>query len=68
MAAQTSVTVKEDEIKEMIKTTIQDAIKEEFFKIRLDLTPEVSEKEMADIEKMYKKPEKNSVCSEWIDA
>lgn len=39
----------------------------EFFKIRLDLTPEVSDKEMAEIEKKYKKPDKNIVCSEEIE-
>jgi len=52
------------EIKEIIKTTIKDTIKEEFFKIRLELTPLVSDEEMSDIEKRYKKPDKEIVRSE----
>ncbi|HRR97040.1 MAG TPA: hypothetical protein P5150_09975 [Candidatus Ratteibacteria bacterium] len=56
-----------ENLKEVIRKTIKETIKEEFFKIRLDLTPEVSDKEMAEIEKKYKEPDKKMVYSEWLD-
>lgn len=59
--------IAKEEIKEIIKSTIRNTITEEFFKIRLELTPEVSDKEMAEIEKKYKKPDKNIVRSEEIE-
>lgn len=66
MATQKSM-VTTEEIKDVIKKTIKDVIKEEFFKIRLDLTLEVSDKEMAEIEEKYKKPDEDIVRSEWIE-
>lgn len=57
----------EKEMKKIIRSAIKDAIKEEFFRLRLELTPEVSDKEMADIEGKYKEPDKDIVRSEWIE-
>jgi predicted choloylglycine hydrolase len=55
------------EIRDVIKKTIRETIKEEFFKIRLELTPEISEKEMTEIKERYKAPDKNIVYSERIE-
>ena len=67
MATQKLIVNSKREIKDVIKKTIKETIKEEFFKIRLELTPEVSEKEIAEIEEKYKMPDKNIVHSEWIE-
>jgi len=55
------------EIKNMIKDTIRETIQDEFFKMRLELAPEIPDKEMSEIEKKYKSPDKNIVCSERME-
>ena len=62
MSTQLPVTKKE--IEDIIEKTIKRTMKEEFFKLRLELTSEVSDEEMKEIEKKYIKPDKKIVYSE----
>ncbi len=62
MSRQLPVTKKE--IEDIIEKTIKRTMKEEFFKLRLELTSEVSDKEMKEIEKKYIKPDRKIVYSE----
>ncbi|MCM8760407.1 MAG: hypothetical protein NC832_01655 [Candidatus Omnitrophica bacterium] len=59
-------TIDKEEIKEIIGRTIKEVIQQEFFRLRLELAPEISDKEMKEIEKKYKKPDKKIVRSEYI--
>lgn len=61
-----TISIRKEEIKNVIQKTIKESIKEEFLKLRLELIPEISTKEMYEIEKKYKKPDKNIVRSEYI--
>ena len=62
MSTQLPVTKKE--IEDIIEKTIKRTMKEEFFKLRLELTSEVSDKEMKEIERKYIKPDRKIVYSE----
>jgi len=62
MSTQLPVTKKE--IENIIEKTIKRTMKEEFFKLRLELTSEVSDKEMKEIERKYIKPDRKIVYSE----
>ena len=67
MGTQRLIVNSKKELRDVIKETIRETIKEEFFKIRLELTPEISEKEMTEIKERYKAPDKNIVHSERIE-
>ncbi len=54
-------TVDTEELRSIIKQSVKEAIDEEFAKVRLMLSPDVSEREMADISARYGKPEKKRV-------
>jgi len=67
MANGKMIMVNKKEIKEIIEKTIKESIKDGFFKIRLELIPEISDEEMKQIQRKYKKPSKKTAHSEWID-
>lgn len=56
-----------EDLKTIIKESVKEALEEELMKMRLMFFPEVSDKEMSDITRRYKKPEKKSVYADKID-
>lgn len=60
-------TVSHNELKNIIKESVKEALEEEIIKLRLMFFPEISDKEMRDIVNQYEKPEKKSVYAEKID-
>lgn len=59
--------VKYKELKNIIKESVKEALEEELMKFRILLFPEVSDREMEEIIRKYKRPEKKKVYSEIID-
>ena len=53
-----------EELKDIIKESVKEALEEELIKMRLMFFPEVSDKEMLDIVSRYERPEKKSVHTE----
>jgi hypothetical protein len=54
------------ELKTIIKESVKEALEEELMTMRLMFFPDVSVKEMSDIARRYKKPEKKSVYADKI--
>lgn len=54
-------------MKNIIKESVKEALEEELMKFRILLFPEVSDREMEEIIRKYKRPEKKKVYSEIID-
>jgi len=54
-------TMNEIKLKKIIKEAVQDALAEEIVKLRLVLAPYISEEEQAEIERLYKSPERKFV-------
>ncbi len=59
-------TSRHEELKTIIKESVKEALEEELMTMRLMFFPEVSDKEMRDISRLYKKPEKKSVYADKI--
>lgn len=57
----------QENLKTIIKESLKEVLQEELIKLRLISFPDISKKEMRDIEKLYKKPDKKSVYSEKIN-
>lgn len=60
-------TVSHNELKAIIKESVKEALEDELIKMRLVFFPNISDREMQDIVKRYKGPEKKSVYTENID-
>lgn len=53
--------ISEIKLKKIIKEAVHDAVAEEIVKLRLVLAPYISEEEQAEIERLYKSPERKFV-------